>query len=87
MRIEKHLAKLPDHLKASPEYKTLLNLVCREKITTATQFRRYLEAEIGASEKKLAELGNVPTNNRKRVELAKKLDFLKAVNEKVVRYL
>jgi len=87
MRIQDHLARVPDHLKSAQEFKTLRVLIREESIGTATQLRRYVKSEISSLSTSLKSLGESSTNNRKRAEISKKLEFLRTVQEKVLQYL
>ncbi|MBI4147809.1 hypothetical protein HY490_00800 [Candidatus Woesearchaeota archaeon] len=87
MHIRDHLARVPDHLKSAQEFKTLRVLIREQHIDTATQLRRYIKSEISSLSASLKSLGESSTNNRKRAEISKKLEFLHTVQEKILQYL
>lgn len=87
MKLFDYFNRFPDNIKQTPEFRTLLQLVREQNLSTAAQFINYLQAEISEGEGALKVLGAVSTNNRKRVELGKWLAFLKLIHEKVLVYL
>ena len=81
--------KVPEYLQYTPEFPIFLKLIEKEGIASPEGLRHYLTAEIERKENELARLAKdkSSTNNRQRVGLAKNIDFLKLIQEKVLPYL
>lgn len=82
-------AKVPEHLQHTPEFPIFLKLVKQESITSSESLKHYLSAEIERKEKNLKELakGKSSTSNRQRVEIAKNIDFLRLILDKILPYV
>ena len=78
---------VPEDIRQTPEFKTLRALLKSENIRSAVGLRSYISAEIKRCQEDLKKLRNGSTKNRLRVRCAKKLDFLKIIKNKVLRYL
>jgi len=76
----------PSRYQAMPEFNILLKLITKEKITTKTALKRHLNAEIKKLEREIDQLGGGSTMNRKRVRIAKKVDFLRKCHDKLLPY-
>jgi len=79
--------KVPEDIQYTPEFKTLLALIRKEDIKSAIGLRSYVTNEIKRCQEQLKSLRNGSTKNRHRVLCAKKIDFLKIIKTKVLRYL
>ena len=80
--------KVPEDIQYTPEFNTLRALIRSEDIRSAIGLRSYITSEIDRCQAELKKLSKGPeTKNRLRVRCAKKLDFLKVIRTKVLRYL
>lgn len=88
MDIKKELKeKLPEKAVKSPEFNTLLKLVEGEGIGSAAELREYLEENISKTNEWLKENRTAGTISDERREKVRRLEFLKLIKEKVMKYL
>ncbi len=81
-------ASVPDFVKDTPEWPVFLKWITQKKVKTSAQLKSVLNAEIKDCEsmlKKLMPGSREGTNTRVVRQCAKKLDFLRLVNEKIVK--
>ena len=80
--------KVPDDIQHTPEFKTLRALIKKEDIRSAVGLKSFITSEINRCQKEMNNISKGPeTKNRLRVLCAKKIDFLKIIKQKVLRYI
>lgn len=82
-------AKVPDFVKNSPEWTVFLRWLSQNDITSNAQLNSVLNAQIQDCQLALNKSMSSSfqgTNNRVDHALAKKLDFLKLVKTKIMKY-
>ena len=82
--------KIPAYLQATPEFKVFTALVKKEDIRGPASLRKYIETNIDnlkADFKEKKKSNKEGSMSRRLRPIAKKLDFLKLVNQKFVKYL
>ena len=82
-------AKVPDFVKATPEWPVFLRWISQKKIASRAQLKFELVQDIKDCQKKLSEFAKSREGTNARVlrASAKKLDFLKLVRDKITKYL
>ncbi len=79
--------KVPDDIQHTPEFKTLRALIRQQDIRSSVGLRSYVTSDIERCQAELKNHKGGSTKNRLRVRCAKKLDFLRLIKNKVLRYL
>ncbi|MBI4146182.1 hypothetical protein HY489_02485 [Candidatus Woesearchaeota archaeon] len=81
--------KVPESVQKLPEFSVFLKWCSDEKISSVDQLKQVFKAEMVETQKKLDALksGREGTNNRAMRPLAKHLDFMKFMQEKIVNEL
>ncbi|MBW3004665.1 hypothetical protein KY310_02445 [Candidatus Woesearchaeota archaeon] len=82
--------KIPAYLQDTPEFKVFTALIKKENIRGPASLRAYLDAnmeKLKADFKEMSRSNKEGSMNRKLRPIAKKLDFLKVVDKKFVKYL
>ncbi|MBW3001663.1 hypothetical protein KY338_00715 [Candidatus Woesearchaeota archaeon] len=82
--------KIPAYLQDTPEFKVFTALIKKENIRGPASLRAYLEANIEKLKTDFKEKKKANKNgsmNRRLRPIAKKLDFLRLVDKKFVKYL
>lgn len=82
--------RVPDFVKASPEWPVFLRWVAQRDVKTSSQLLSVLKNEISDCQEKLKtglSTSKLGTANRLNVRYAKKLDFLKVCRDKIAKYL
>ena len=82
--------KLPEEILLTPEYSILSGMIKKEKISSIAGLKRYIEREIRKTDeslrqKKRMQRGGTMTRWLRRD--AARLDFLKLIKKRVLRYL
>ena len=82
-------AKVPDFVKAAPEWPVFLRWISQNKIETHSQLKFELAEDIRDCQKKLGEFAKSREGTNARVlrACARKLDFLKLARDKIAKYL
>ena len=82
--------KVPAYMQDTPEFKVFLALVKKEDIRGPASLRAYLDTNIANLKADFKEKKKANKNgsmNRRLRPIAKKIDFLKLVKLKILRYL
>ena len=82
--------KVPDYVKGTPEFKVFRALIKKEDIRGPASLAKYLDTNITKLKtdiKLLSKSNREGTNTRRLRPMTKKLDFLKLVKTKILKYL
>jgi len=82
--------KVPSYMQGTPEFKVFLALVKKEDIRGPASLKAYLDTNIAKLKADFKEKKKANRNgsmNRRLRPIAKKLDFLKLIKQKILRYL
>ncbi|MCX8146851.1 MAG: hypothetical protein N3D84_00055 [Candidatus Woesearchaeota archaeon] len=70
------IKKIPSSVQDSPEFKILVKLAKEKKFKTMLDLKSYLKNEIKSTRKKFIESEKAGTNNKQRIEYAKRMDAM-----------
>ncbi len=82
--------KIPAYMQGTPEFKVFLALIKKEDIKGPASLRAYLDTSIAKLKADFKEKKKANKNgsmNRRLRPIAKNLDFLKLIKQKIVKYL
>jgi len=80
--------KVPADLQQTPEFPIILKLIEQEEITGGESLRHWLNVEIRKCEVDLKEFDKAgSTMNRKRVRCAERIELLKLIHDKILKYV
>lgn len=82
--------KIPAHLQDTPEFKVFTALIKKEDISGPSSLSAYLDANIEklkADFREKSKANKEGSMSRQLGPIAKKLDFLKMIKQKFVKYL
>ena len=76
--------KISTEIQKTPEYKILLNLIKKEKITSVEGLRHQIYAEINKNKECLEECASGSTKNRFRSKEAHNIEFFETIKKKIL---